>query len=100
MNIDKNFRMVEMTDETGNKKIVTLLRARFDRKCLADGKYIAKHELDKTTFSKLLNRRVTGAKVKDPESKTGKIISQLKKDGIWLGELPWEVKEDESQRVS
>jgi len=92
--IDKNFRMI---DTSGG--IVTALRARFDGKCLSDEKYIKKHELDKTTFSKLMKRRVTGTKSKGPDTTVGKIIFQLKKDGIWWGKLPWEARDD-CKRVS
>lgn len=91
MPIDRNFRMVKIIDIENNKEnVVTLLRARFEKRCLDDGKYRKKYNLDKTTFSKLMNRRVTGAKVKNSDTKTGKIIVQLKKDGIWSGPLPWE----------
>jgi hypothetical protein len=98
--IDRNFRMIRF-ENTINKevKIVTALRARFDNRCLHDGKYIEKYNLDKTSFSKLMKRRVTGTNLKVADTTTGKIIVQLKKDGIWSGPLPWEDK-DEEQRVS
>lgn len=97
---DRNFRMVQFKNPINNEiKVVTALRARFDNRCLHDGKYIEKYELDKTSFSKLMNRRVTGTKLKVAETTTGKIIVQLKKDGIWSGPLPWEDK-DEEQRIS
>ena len=90
--IDKNFAMVKIRDSNGVAKIVTALRARFDYKKLSDGKYVSSNGLDKTTFSKLMKSRVTGKNVKDENTTTGKIIKQLKADGIWSGELPWELK--------
>lgn len=93
--IDRNFRMVDFIDPKSKKKMaVTVLRARFDGKSLDDGKYCGNNNLDNTTFSKLMNRRVTGAKAKGADTTVGKIIQQLKKDGIWWGALPWEVKND------
>jgi hypothetical protein len=86
-----------MIDTSGGA--VTALRARFDDACLDDGKYIKKYDLDKTTFSKLMNRRVTGAKAKDETTTVGKIIKQLKNDRIWSGPVPWEAKDD-SKRTS
>lgn len=89
---DKNFAMVKIRDPNGSERVVTVLRARFDGLLFDDGKYIKKYDLDKTTFSKLMTKRVTGKNVKDENSTTGKIIVQLKKDGVWSGELPWELK--------
>ncbi|PLY04366.1 MAG: hypothetical protein C0625_16960 [Arcobacter sp.] len=95
MDIEKNFRMVKIRDpETREEKIVTALRARFDSKCLDDTKYRKKHNLEKSTFSKLMARRVNGLKVRDFEGNTARIIKQLKKDGVWVGSLPWEIKEE------
>lgn len=84
--------MVKIRDPNGVVKVVTALRARFDLSCMDDGKYTKKYGLDKTTFSKLMVSRVTGKNVKDENTTTGKIIKQLKADGIWSGELPWELK--------
>lgn len=92
--IDRNFKQIRVRDSNGLHKTVTLIRARFDALLFDDGKYVKKHNLDKTTFSKLMNRRVTGKNVKDENSTTGKIIAQLKKDGVWVGELPWTKKEE------
>lgn len=92
--IDRNFRMIRVRDSFGEHKTVTLIRARFDALLFDDGKYVKKHKLDKTTFSKLMNKRVTGKNVKDENSTTGKIIAQLKKDCVWAGDLPWIKKEE------
>ena len=99
--IDRNFTMVKTRSPTDNEeKVVTALRARFDDKCLDDGKYTKKYNLDKSTFCYLMKRRVTGKNLKDGNNTTGKIIEQLKADGIWSGELPWEVIKDENKRTS
>lgn len=95
--IDRNFRMIRVRDSSGKNKTVPLLRARFDSLMFSDGKYIEKYQLDKTMFSKLMNRRVTGKNVKDENSTVGKIIAQLKKDGVWAGELPWIKKEEKEE---
>lgn len=98
--IDRNFTMVKIRSPINNEeKVVTALRARFDNKCLDDGKYISKYKLDKTTFCYLMKRRVTGKNLKDGNNTTGKIIEQLKADCIWSGDLPWEVK-SENKRTS
>lgn len=99
--VDKNFSVVTYKNKTtGKDEPMSVLRYRFSKmKTFSDKDYIEKHGLDKTTFSKVMNRRVTGAKVKDPLGKAGKIITQLKKDGVWFGKLPWEGK-DESKTVS
>lgn len=92
--IDRNFKMIRVRDSNKKHKIVPLIRARFDALMFSDGKYVEKYNLDKTMFSKLMNRRVTGKNVKDENSTTGKIIVQLKKDGVWAGDLPWIKKEE------
>lgn len=103
LRVDKNFRTVTYENKvTGKKEIMSALRFRFSKiKTLSDKDYIEKHNLEKTTFSKIMKRnaRVNGTKIRDLEGNTAKIFKQLQKDGIWIGALPWEVKNDE-QRVS
>lgn len=95
VNIDKNFAMVKIRDPiSGVEKIVTALRARFDLASKHDKKYCTNNGLDNVLFCNLLKRRVTGKNLKDADNKTGKIIVQLKNDGFWIGELPWEVKNE------
>lgn len=99
-NTNRNFTMVKIRDPiSGVEKVVTALRARFDLASKHDKKYCANNDLDNVLFCNLLKRRVTGKNLKDGDNKTGKIIVQLKKDGFWVGKLPWEEK-DESKGVS
>lgn len=88
--LDENFKMVKVRVTPRTQKVVTVLRARFNDALFSDGKYTDRYNLDKTTFSKLMIGRVTGKNVKNESSTVGKIIKQLKSDGIWIGELPWE----------
>jgi len=98
--MDKNFRMIDyIHPKTKKKVVVTALRARFDTRSLDDGKYCGNNDLSNSMFSKLMSKRVNGNKIKGPDTTVGKIIDQLKKDGIWWGKLPWEVRDD-CKRVS
>ena len=92
--VDRNFKTVTYENKkTGEKEPMSALRYRFSKiKTLSDKDYIEKYNLEKTTFSKLMrvNARVNGAKIRDLEGNTARIIKQLKKDGVWSGPLPWE----------
>ena len=93
--IDRNFTMITHTNRDDTKEVMSLLKYRFLKVHNKSPKeYIDKHDFDKSTFSKLLNRRITGTKVKDKTGKQAMIIKQLKKDCIWSGILPWEVKDE------
>ncbi len=96
--VDRNFRLVTYEDEeTGQKEVMTALRYRFSKiKTIDRTEWLKKHKLEKTTLTKLLskNARVNGSKIRDLEGNTARIIKQLKKDGVWVGSLPWEDKEE------
>jgi hypothetical protein len=94
--------MVKIRSPIDNEeKVVTALRARFDLASMHDKKYCANNGLCNVLFCNLMKTgRVNGKNIKDPDSPTGKIIVQLKKDGFWKGELPWEVIKDENKRTS
>lgn len=69
------------------------LRERFDAKGFGVVKYAKAKNLCQTRLSEVLAEKefATGKN----RSKTGvirKVYAQLKKDEIWIGALPWEVK--------
>ncbi len=73
-------------------KILTL-REKFDSKGFGVTKYARAHKLSQPILSNILNGKgeTTGTN-KSRLGKTRLIYRQLKKDGIWIGALPWEVK--------
>ena len=69
------------------------LRERFDAKGFGVVKYARAHKLSQPILSNILNEKgeTTGTN-RSRRGKTKLIYRQLKKDGIWIGALPWEVK--------
>ena len=68
------------------------LRERFDAKCLAVSKYARVNKLSQPMLSDILNgKSKTTAKRRTKKGSARKIYAQLKKDGIYIGTLPWEV---------
>jgi len=70
---------------------VKSLRERFDAKGYGVCKYAKAHKLSQPRLSEVLDEKVKGTN----RSRVGavrKVYAQLKKDGIYVGALPWEVK--------
>jgi len=65
------------------------LRERFDSRGFGVTKYARVHKVKQPTLSRVLNGELTGKNKSGGEVR--KIISQLKKDKVWVGTLPWEV---------
>lgn len=68
------------------------LRERFDARCLAVNKYARAHKLSQPILSRVLSgdEEIKGTN-RSRSGTTRKVFAQLKKDGIWIGPLPWEV---------
>lgn len=72
------------------------LRDRFDAKGFGVMKYARAHGLSHPILSKVLaGKEVTGTH-KSRKGATRKVYVQLKKDGVWLGALPWEVSKNDN----
>ncbi|MDC7250556.1 MAG: hypothetical protein PQJ49_11630 [Sphaerochaetaceae bacterium] len=74
------------------------IKTRFDNKGFSPMAYAKayareknKREIEKTrvTINKILSGAATGT-YKQEDGLTRRIIAQLKKDGVWIGPLPWE----------
>jgi len=74
------------------------LRARFDAKGFAVMKYARAHGLSHPILSNVLAEKedATGTH-RSRKGATRKVYAQLKKDGVWIGALPWEVKYADNQ---
>lgn len=67
------------------------LKERFDAKGFSVVKYARAHGLCQPTLSLILgcDAQTTG-KRKSAKGNTRRVFAQLKKDGVWIGALPWE----------
>ena len=76
----------------GDFKNMTL-RERFDCRGLGVSKYAKAYKLSQPILSNVLNGKeeITGLR-RTKKGTVRKIFSQLKKDGIYIGSLPWEEK--------
>lgn len=71
------------------------LRERFDAKGFGVVKYARAHGLSRVILSNVLSEREdTAGTRRTQRGETRKVYAQLKKDGVWIGALPWEVKDD------
>jgi len=69
------------------------LRERFDAKGFGVVKYSKAHLLSQTRLSEVLaEKNIATGRNRTRTGATRKVYAQLKKDGIWMGALPWEVK--------
>lgn len=71
----------------------SLLRKRFDNSGRSIKKYSVANELQETALARVLSG-VTNGKNARKEGQTRKVISHLKKDGIWRGKLPWDKSQE------
>jgi gp16 family phage-associated protein len=65
------------------------LRERFDRKGFGVNKYAKANGLDHSTLSRVLSGKLSGTRG-SMVGNTRKVIAVLKRDGVWVGKLPWE----------
>ena len=65
------------------------IRERFDRRGFGVNKYARANGLERTTLSKVLSGVLSGKHDSD-KGNTRKVIATLKRDGVWVGRLPWE----------
>jgi hypothetical protein len=88
MEKNKNFETV-----TVDEKEITKLRDRFDKRGFSPQSYSKAYKVDRRTLYDVFSGKATG--IKNSDKKTGdvrNILVQLKKDGVWIGRLPWEEK--------
>jgi|GEM_PF-3274377 len=72
------------------------LRERFDARGFSPMAYAKAYGVDRSTLYDVFKGISTGTKISNKKSgDVRKIISQLKKDEIWIGPLPWKKKEEE-----
>ncbi len=69
----------------------TSLRDRFDKKGFSPTAYARAHGVSRDTLYAIFSGALTGTKKSTRGESTKRVIAQLKKDGIWIGKLPWEV---------
>ena len=67
------------------------LKDRFDSRGFSVSKYAKAYGLDRVILSYVLNgsKEIKGTN-RTKSGSTRKVFAQLKKDGIWIGPLPWE----------
>jgi hypothetical protein len=69
------------------------LRERFDAKGFGVVKYARAHKLSRPILSNVLSEKEDAKGVnRSRKGATRLVYKQLKKDGIYMGALPWEVK--------
>lgn len=64
------------------------LRERFDKRGFGVNKYAKAYGLNSSTLSRVLSGELTGKN--DAGGTVRKVIAQLKKDHVYVGQLPWE----------
>ena len=74
---------------TKNLKNMTL-KERFDSRGFGVNSYAKAYGVGHSILSQVLSGVYSG-KNSTENGKTRRIISQLKKDKVWIGPLPWEV---------
>lgn len=71
------------------------LRERFDMRGYAVNKYARAHGLSQPILSNVLNgKKDTTGTHRSRKGATRRVYAQLKKDGVWIGALPWEVSNE------
>lgn len=68
------------------------LRERFDKKGFGVSKYAKAHDINHVTLSLVLSEKLTG-KNASKDGKVRRIFMLLKGDGVYIGRLPWEKKD-------
>ena len=70
------------------------MRERFNKKGFSPTAYARAHGVTREVLYHILDGRHTGKKRSHSEDENGgstrRAIMQLKKDGVWVGKLPWE----------
>jgi hypothetical protein len=67
------------------------LKQRFDNRGFAVTAYSRAYKVDTSIVTKVLKGELDGTK-NHRGGATRKLLEQLKKDKVWIGRLPWEVK--------
>lgn len=78
----------------GESVINRNIRERFDSMGYGVNKYARVNGLEQSTLSRVLDGKLTGTR-ESVRGNTRKVIATLKRDGIWIGRLPWEEREHE-----
>ena len=72
--------------------VTETMRERFDKKGFSPTAYAKAYGVSRDVLYRVLDGKLTGVKKSHENGgNTRKVIAQLKKDGIWIGRLPWEV---------
>jgi len=71
----------------------SLLKKRFEGRWINAKKYARGNNLQETALARVLNG-VTNGKNSTKEGQTRKVFCCLKRDGIYIGPLPWEMKQE------
>ena len=68
------------------------LRERFDKRGFSPAAYAKAHGVERAVMYDIFNGASTGRNnISKKSGSVRRIIAQLKKDGVWVGPLPWEV---------
>lgn len=71
----------------------SLLKKRFDDSGRSIKKYSVAYNLQETAVARVLSG-VTNGKNSRKEGQTRRVFCHLKRDGIYIGPLPWEMKQE------
>lgn len=75
-----------------DKNEIETMRMRFNKKGFSPTAYARAYGVSRDVLYKVLDGTLKGVKKSHEHGgNTRKVIAQLKKDGIWIGKLPWEV---------
>ena len=72
--------------------VTETMRERFNKKGFSPTAYAKAYGVSRDVLYRVLNGKLTGVKKSHENGgNTRKVIAQLKKDGIWIGRLTWEM---------
>ncbi len=84
-----NFEVIEHKGATKTK-----LRARFEDKKYTVCRYAQILGVSHSILTNILDGKYNGSKSKDGGA-VRKVLVELKKDDVWIGVLPWEIRNNE-----
>lgn len=70
------------------------MRERFDKKGFGVSKYARAHNINHATLSLILSGTLTGKNLPCKSGEVRRAFMQLKSDGVYIGALPWEKKDN------
>lgn len=72
------------------------MRERFEKRGFSVTKYARALGVQHSIVTRVLDGKMDGSRYykSDRSKNTRRVIAQLKKDGIWIGPLPWEMEKD------